>query len=448
MKLVTYGSIIGSLAIFILLVPNIVQLAYSDGLFMENLPPATVGDRQASLFTRVDPPVLISDSHQNRFFELRLYDAKTNQNISNVNYFITITKGGKLLMRDLFYSQAGPLKIEIIPKAGPVAVFGSPEPFLGGWMSETGDITVQGPILLDGGLYHFQIEIFGIDRPNNIFKPENAPRFDSYLSVGDVFKENLTYNKEVYNSTLISYYDKIRDFKFNGKNLLASWEMPFDWNQSRIKSVNIFVHEEFKIPKNFSQFSNTTSFNATVNGQPVIGRSLAIDPFSSQNALIVHYLLTKNDIIKLAGIKEVAANSNNTMKFTLTPMMAVAGKSSTDVITDTGGIHASLAWLPNPPVASSQANLTLKFNDALSDSSLNADINYDLSIIRTKDGKEVINQPNLVAVNGTGVQKVTFPESGTFQIEIHVKSVKYKGQTTADSARNGIGRGFVIVSPQ
>src|SRR5262249_36831322 len=151
----------------------------------------------------------------------------------------------------------------------------------GGWMSETGDITVQGPILMEGGLYHFQIEIFGIDRPNNIFQPENAPRFDSYLSVGDVFKENLTYNKAVYNSTLISYYDKIHDFKFDDKNILASWQMPFDWNQSRIKSVNIFVHEEFKIPKKFSQFSNTTSFNATVNGQPVTGRSLAIDPFSS-----------------------------------------------------------------------------------------------------------------------------------------------------------------------
>jgi len=448
MRLATYGSIIGSLTIFLILIPNVIQLAYSDGLFMENLPPATVGDRQASLFTRVDPPVLISDSHQKRFLELRLYDAKTNENISNVNYFITITKGGKLLMRDLFYSQTGPLKIEFIPRAGQVSVFGSPEPFLGGWMSETGDITVQGPILMEGGLYHFQVEIFGIDRPNNIFQPENAPRFDSYLSVGDVFKENLTYNKAVYNSTLISYYDKIHDFKFDDKNILASWEMPFDWNQSRIKSVNIFVHEEFKIPKKFSQFSNTTSFNATVNGQPVIGRSLAIDPFSSENALIVHYLLTKNDIIKLAGMKAVAANSNNTMKFTLTPMMAVAGKSSTDMITDTGGVHVSLVWLPNPPVPNSQATLTLKFNDALSDSSLKADVNYDLSIIRAKDGKEVIKQPNLVAVNGTGVQKVTFPESGTFQIEIHVKSLKYNGQTTADSARNGIGRGFVIVSPQ
>ena len=249
MKLAAYGFVIGSLTIFLFLIPNIVQLAYSDGLFMENLPPATVGDRQASLFTKVDPPVLTSDTHQKRFFELRLYDAKTNDNISNVNYFITISKGGKLLMRDLFYSQVGPLKIEIIPREGQVSVYGSPEPFLGGWMSETGDITVQGPILLDGGLYHFEIEIFGIDRPNNIFQPEKAPRFDSYLSVGDVFKENLTYNKAVYNSTLISYYDKIRDFKFDDNNLLASWDMPFDWNQSRIKSVNIFVHEEFKIPK-------------------------------------------------------------------------------------------------------------------------------------------------------------------------------------------------------
>src|SRR6266540_1381222 len=181
--------LIGILLPVLYFVPSIVQLAFSDGLFQENLPPATVGDRQASLFTKVSPPVLTSDSPQKRFFELRLYDAKTGNNITNVNYFITVTKGGKLLMRDLFYSKSGPLRIEINPREGPVTVFGSPEPLLGGWSSETDQITVQGPVLLDGGLYHFQIEIFGIDRPNNIFKPESAPKFNSYLSVGDVFKE-------------------------------------------------------------------------------------------------------------------------------------------------------------------------------------------------------------------------------------------------------------------
>ena len=117
-------------------------------------------------------------------------------------------------------------------------------------MSENGQMTVQGPVLLEGGLYHFEIEIFGIDRPNNIFKQDSEPRFDSYLSVGDVFNENLTYNKIVYNSTLISYYDKIHNFRFDPTRLVASWEMPFDWNLSRINAVNIFVHEEFKVPKN------------------------------------------------------------------------------------------------------------------------------------------------------------------------------------------------------
>lgn len=440
--------LMGVLLPFLCFLPSIVHLAFSDGLFMENLPPATVGDRQASLFTKVSPPVLTSDSNQKRFFEVRLYDAKTGNNITNVNYFITVTKGGNLLMRELFYSKSGPLKIEIIPRpTKETVVFGSTEPFLGGYMSDNDQVTVQGPILLEGGLYHFNIEIFGIDRPNNIFNtndPKSVPKFDSYLSVGDVFKENLTYNKVVYNSTLISYYDKISGFNFDSPKLLASWAMPFDWNLSRINAVNIFVHEEFKVPKNFAQFSNTTSFNATVNGQPVLGRSLAIDPFTSDKALIIHYLLTKNDIVKLAQMKNVTDGSNDSMKFTLTPKGPESKQSSTDIITDTGGIRASLSWTPNPPIASSEATLTLKFSDALSDSSLKADVNYDFSI-RTSDGKEMLRKDNQVALNGTSTQKLTFPATGQYQIEVHVKSLKYNGQPTPDTGRNGIARGFVVV---
>ena len=133
------------------------------------------------------------------------------------------------------------------------------------------------------------------------------------------------------------------------QSLKASWEMPFDWNLSRIKAVNIFVHEELKVPKSFTEFSNTTVFNATVNGQPVSGRALAIDPFSSDNALIIHYLLTKNDILKLAGMKEVVDDSNNTMKFTLMPISHASKQSSSDITTDFGAIHISLNWSPNPP---------------------------------------------------------------------------------------------------
>jgi hypothetical protein len=44
--------------------------------------------------------------------------------------------------------------------------------------------------------------------------------------------------------------------------------MPFDWNTSRIEDTNIFVHEEVKIPKSLAGIGDTTSFTATVNGNP------------------------------------------------------------------------------------------------------------------------------------------------------------------------------------
>ena len=96
-------------------------------------------------------------------------------------------------------------------------------------------------------------------------------------------------------------------------------------------------------------------------------------------------------------------------------------------------------------MAGSEATLTLNFNDALSDSSLKAEVNYEISVIDSTNGKEIIKKDNLIALNGTGRQKITFPDSGSYQIEINVKSLRYAGQTTADSARNGIARGFVVL---
>ncbi|HJU79999.1 MAG TPA: hypothetical protein VJ599_10600, partial [Nitrososphaeraceae archaeon] len=354
-----------------ILIPNF-QQAMADGIFEENLPPATVGDRVASLYTKISPPILTSDTMQNAFFQLRLFDSKTGNNITNVNYFLTITKADKLLLRELFYSKEGPLSLKFEPGEGPIKVFGSTEPFLGGWTSETGQLTVSGPVLSEGGLYHFGIEIFGIDNVRNIFVPENAPRFDSYLSIGDVFATNLTQN---YNTTLISYYDRIQNFTFEPNDLEAKWAMPFDWNVSRIRSQNIFVHEEIKFPKSFSEFSNSTIFSGTVNGQPLVGRSLAIDPFTSENALIIHFLLNKNDILKFAENQAVLGISNDSMKFTIRPQGNQSQETSEDIVTDTGGIHASLLWNPNPPVIGENA-LGLNFRDALSGNRLNADVNY------------------------------------------------------------------------
>ena len=129
----------------IMLIPNL-QKVSSDGLFEETLPPASIGDRVASLYTKINPPVLTSDAMQNAFFQLRLFDSNTGNNITNVNYFLTINKDDKVLFRELFYSKQGPLTLKFHSNEGPIRTFGTTEPFLGGWTSDTGDITIAGPV--------------------------------------------------------------------------------------------------------------------------------------------------------------------------------------------------------------------------------------------------------------------------------------------------------------
>ncbi|HJT48909.1 MAG TPA: hypothetical protein VJ729_12070, partial [Nitrososphaeraceae archaeon] len=48
------------------------QKAYADGLTQENLPPASVGNRKASLFIKVNPPILTTDNRQDAYMQFRL----------------------------------------------------------------------------------------------------------------------------------------------------------------------------------------------------------------------------------------------------------------------------------------------------------------------------------------------------------------------------------------
>jgi hypothetical protein len=427
-----------------------IQDAFSDGLFEEQLPPASVGDREASLYTKINPPILTSDSKENAFFELRLFDANTDETIKFVSYFITVEKDGQLLMRDLFHSSQGPLKLKINPTTSEtVNVFGSTEPFLGGWTSQTGEITINGPLLLEGGLYHFAIEIFGIDNPRNIFTPDDAPRFDSWLSVGDIYRQDIIDDGKNYNTTLISYYDQIQNFEYDSQESNMSWTMPFNWDLKRIQDNNIFVHEEIKIPKTLTKFSETNAFNALVNENPLVGRSIALDPFTEENNFIIHLLLNKADIIKIA---EKINNNNNTntnttpdmMTFSLSPAEQQTVETTPEIVSDIGGILVKFNW-KQPILSSQDTNLQLDFSDALTTEEINGNIKYDI-IVLDKSGTKVIEKQDLIANDAKDSQIIKFPSKGIYQIEIHIKGITYPDVATPDETRNGIARGTVVVT--
>jgi hypothetical protein len=399
-----------------------------------------------------------------------LFDANNNQTIQHVTYEITVNKGTLLsssspsssgqkpLLRDFFHAHNGLLTLKVQPSNGTLTIYGEQDPFQNAWVADPGGtINVKGPVLLEGGLYHFHIEIFSIDNDRNLFLPQNAPKFDSYLSVGDVYRNKWNYQNQVYNTTLISYYDKINNLNFDPVKKSFSWTMPFNWNLSRIQQQPIFVHEEMRLPKSWKGFGDSPRFNATVNGQTLLGRSVAIDPFSFPDAMVVHYLINKNDVIKLAQqeqqMQQQTANSNNSdsngglMRFVLLTPNASAGQqiaTSSDLVTNTGGIHATVSWSPNPLKPKTQSNVNISFYDPVTSNPLSTnDVKYDMMLL-DKNGHPVVTKQDLVAKNATDTQIVTFPSNDIYQIQLMIKELLKAGQTP-DLTRNGIARGYVVV---
>ena len=337
LDIIMHNSKILIFSISMMILLQIPSAVYGDGLTMENLPPASVGDRDASLFIKISPPILTKDTAGDKFLELRLFDAKTGETIQHTSFFVTVDKEGKLLMRDLFHTHSGTLTIKIQSEdldVNDVIVYGDEEPFQGGWTSVNDKITVKAPILLDAGLYHFEIEIFGIDNDRIIFEPSKAPRFDSWLSVGDIFNQVVSTGGKSYDLSVTSYYDKINNFNYDQTKKSVSFSMPFNWDTSRLEKQNIFVHEEIHFPTLFKEFSQAGTYKATVNGFPITGRMLIADPYSMDDTLILHFLLSKENVLAIA---KTLKPGTKTMEFSLSPDNGLmTEKNSFDIKFDSG----------------------------------------------------------------------------------------------------------------
>jgi hypothetical protein len=443
---VSYFAFAAAFMVFSIIAPTLPnQKAFGDGLTMETFS-ATLGDRNAALLVQVNPPILTDASKNDAYILFRLYDANNNQTIPYSTFFISVEKGvgedvETIMPPTLFHTESGLLRLKVQPAEGQLQIFGTQEQFLNAWVADPGGtVNIQGPLFLEGGIYHLRVEIFGVDNIRNIFPDENIPKFDSWLSVGDVFTQNVDYQGQRYNTTIISYYDRVRDFSFDASSEQFTWSMPFDWNLSRIEDTNIFVHEEVKIPKSLAGIGDATSFTATVNGNPISGRMLAVDPYSSQKDLTLHYLINKNDIVDMAsGIPQ----GDSGMIFTLAPATGQTAQTTGEILTDTGNINVVLEWTPDQLNANTESTLTLSFLDGFSGERITDDVNYNLRIL-DNNGSQVYSQTGLVAKGGTGTQTIDFPANENYRMEIEVTGITRDGQSI-DQTRNGIARGVVVV---
>jgi hypothetical protein len=421
------------------------QRAFADGLFQENLQ-GNIAGRNVNLFLRINPPILTTQTQQDAYVQIRLFEGN-NQTIKFTTFAIEILKvtssGEQTLMNtDVFHTQSGLLTLKIEPREGKVQVFGSKEFNIDAWLADPGgNINIRGPVLLDGGLYHFRIDVIGVDSSRQLLPVDQIKTFDSYLSVGDVVTQDVQYQGETYPTTVISYYDKVQDFAFDPGTATYTWSMPFNYDLERIQSAtSIFVHEEVRIPKSFAGVGDVTTFDAAINGDPIPSRMLSVDPFSSADDLTLHFLVNRNDIVNIA---QNAPENANMMEFSFSPASNRGERTSGEITTDTGGMLILLDWTPDQLSADSESQLDLEFHDAFSGARITDNVTYDLRIFDA-DGNEVHSQQDQVADGGSDSQSLTFPVDAAYRIEVEVKGVS-EGSGSPDLTRNGIARGTVVV---
>jgi hypothetical protein len=410
-----------SIVLFLQISPNV----YGDGLTMENLPPASVGDREASLFIKISPPILTQDTAGDKFLELRLFDAKTGETIQHTSFLVSVDKEGKLLMRDLFHTHSGNLTIKIQSEdldVNDVVVYGDEEPFQGGWTSVNDKITVKAPILLDAGLYHFEIEIFGIDNDRIIFVPSEAPRFDSWLSVGDIFDQKVSAGGKSFDLTVTSYYDKINDFNYDDIKKTVSFSMPFNWDVSRLETQNVFVHQEIHFPNSFKEFSQAGTYKASVNDFPITGRMLIADPYSMDDTLILHFLLSKENIIDIA---KTVNSDTKTMEFSLSPDTGkMTEKNSFDIKFDSGAF--ARVQYDSKLVSEQKIPFEITFFDK--DNNLLKWVTYgyrieDSSGAKIYESKNTDpNRPGILLTEGIDKQEFDFKSAGKYKMTLAIFS--------------------------
>src|ERR687889_400656 len=298
--------------------------AFGDGLFQEQLS-ASFGNRNADLLIKMTPPVVTTETlqtqNQKPVIQFKLFDSNTQEGIKHVTYFITIEKNGKVLLSDWFHDHKGDLKIEMQPRNTPViSVYGEQDPLLQAYTGTADSpVVAQGPIFLEGGLYHFIVRILTVDFDRSILPDDKQPVFDGWLSIGNTEEKQIIIDGKQLPIQIISYYDKLNAFKFDESKRQMQFTMPFDWNTTRLEKNKILVHEEVTVPKP-SEFAAERSYVGTVNDIDVT-ENIVLDDTDPQKD-IIHFMLPKTQVVQIAeqvNNKSEQAVSDEPMKFTLQP---------------------------------------------------------------------------------------------------------------------------------
>jgi len=394
--------------------PSITQ-ALGHGLSIDTSPPVNYQGRDITIIAEMLPP-FYDDKGIDKQIKVRAFDPKTGENIKNVNFLIGLNYKDEMIFRNFFFAPNGDLAIKVYPTSeGEIEISGEKEPLLGGWMTtDTKPIELRGPVFISGGLYHLEITIRTVDKPDNLL--DEPIKYDAYISIGNTtYHDQKTKDDQDVEFRVRSYYDTITNFEYDSNENTISFEMPFDWSEQNISQIP-YVHEELLFPKHFVEFL-APSYKGQVNDIDLFKSSITVDDYSVEDGRIVHFLLAQDHLKVLRDQQKKSGDLPNYMKFKLVASDEI--KFPLVALADNQQFQVDLSWDPKVIQLDQKTRFIFTVRDSTT-LETKQHSTYDFVILN--NGKE-IHRASGNAVIGGGFEDFTFTEGQTGPIIIRFEKI-------------------------
>ena len=404
--------------IFCLLFPA--SSVYGHGLGIDTISSISIQEKQISV--SIEMPMYFENPQEK--ITIIATDNETDETAKNVTYLIGIFYNDEMILRNYFFTENGVLPIIVNPTDnGDITIIGQQDSLLGAWSgTESNPVEITGPLFNSGGLYTFEIEVRTIDEPTNVI--ENSGVYEADLTIVESvsFPQKDQNNVDVEFSTK-SYFDSISNFNYDSNAKEVTFEMPFDWNETKMSHVSV-VHVETHFPKDFAEFLSP-SYVGYVNGIKLFKSSVTVDDYTYDNDRTVHFVLLQDH---LRYLKNEMRESEQPLPDNIVFKLSASQETKFPLIaySESEEFKVNLAWDPKDIEAGVPTNFVFTIRDSYTDSPMRLS---DYTFVIMQNNEEIHRVSDNAAVGGD-FEKFTFSEDQTGPTVIKFENIRNTGQET------------------
>ena len=404
--------------IFCLLFPA--SSVYGHGLGIDTISVNTIQEKQISI--SVEMPMYFENDQEQ--ITITATDTETDETAKNVTFLIGIFKNNEMILRNYFFAENGILPIVVTPTDDKeIIIYGEQDSLLGAWHGTDSDIVeITGPLFNSGGLYTFEIEVRTIDEPTNIIEDSDVYNADLTIVDSASYSQKDQNNEDVEFSTK-SYFDSVSNFNYDSEAKEVTFEMPFDWNESKMSHVSV-VHVETHFPKGFLEFLYP-SYLGSVNDIKLFKSSVTVDDYTYDDKRTVHFVLLLDHLRYLKNeMRESGESLPDNIRFKLSA--SEDAKFPLIAYTASEEFKLNLAWDPEDIESGVPTNFVFTIRDSYTDGPMRLS---DYTFVIIQNNEEIHRVSGNAAVGGD-FEKFTFGADQTGPTTIKFENIRNTGQET------------------